>query len=130
MCGIVRHFTCIVCPNGCELEARLENGQLQSVTGATCPKGEAYVRQEITDPRRTIASSVRVKGGTLPLVSVRLTQPVPKNRLFDVMNEIQKVELNAPVACGVCVIPNVLGLGSDVITTKKVSLAAEPLDRQ
>ncbi len=130
MCGVVRHFTCIVCPNGCEVEALLKDGEIVSISGASCPKGEAYVRQEITDPRRTIASSVLVRGGTLPLVSVRLDRPVPKNRLFDVMKEIRKTELNAPVKSGTCVIKNVLGLNSDVIATKTVPLAAEqPISR-
>ena len=65
-----KQFTCIVCPNGCEIEAEVENGQVISVTGHTCPRGEQYVRQELTAPRRTIASSVLVKGGELPVTSV------------------------------------------------------------
>ena len=60
-----KQFTCIVCPNGCEIEAEVENGQVISVTGHTCPRGEQYVRQELTAPRRTIASSVLVKGGEI-----------------------------------------------------------------
>lgn len=119
---MIRPFTCIICPNGCEMEAHIENGQLASLTGATCPRGEGYVRQELTDPRRTIASSALVIGGALPLVSVRLTHPVPKDRLFDVMAEIRKLRLTAPVALGQCLIPNVLGLGSDVIATKNVPI--------
>ena len=43
-----KQFTCIVCPNGCEIEAEVENGQVISVTGHTCPRGEQYVRQELT----------------------------------------------------------------------------------
>lgn len=45
-----KQFTCIVCPNGCEIEAEVENGQVISVTGHTCPRGEQYVRQELTAP--------------------------------------------------------------------------------
>ena len=45
-----KQFTCIVCPNGCEIEAEVENGQVISVTGQTCPRGEQYVRQELTAP--------------------------------------------------------------------------------
>ena len=29
-----KQFTCIVCPNGCEIEAEVENGQVISVTPA------------------------------------------------------------------------------------------------
>ena len=95
-----KQFTCIVCPNGCEIEAEVENGQVISVTGHTCPRGEQYVRQELTAPRRTIASSVLVKGGELPVTSVRLTKAVPKDMIFPVMDEIRKVVLTAPVKAG------------------------------
>ena len=73
-----RTFTCIVCPNGCEIDAEYEGANVLSVTGNLCPKGRAYVTQELTDPRRTIATSVRVTGGTMPLASVRLTKAIPK----------------------------------------------------
>ena len=78
---MVKEFTCIVCPNGCtitaEAEARGDGAYaVRSVQGAACPRGTAYVEQELTDPRRTIATSVPVKGGALPLASVRLTAPI------------------------------------------------------
>lgn len=115
-----RTFTCIVCPNGCEIEAEYEGTEVRGVSGQLCPKGKAYVVQELVDPRRTIATSVRVTGGAMPLVSVRLTRPIPKDRIFDVMHEINRVVLSAPVAIGDPVIENVLNLGSDVIVTKNV----------
>lgn len=115
-----RTFTCIVCPNGCEIDAEYEGTEVRSVSGQLCPKGKAYVVQELVDPRRTIATSVRVTGGTLPLTSVRLTKPVPKDRIFDVMDAINGKVLAAPVAIGDVVIENVLNLGSDVIVTKNV----------
>jgi len=118
-----RTFTCIVCPNGCEMEAEYEGTNVLSVTGNLCPKGRDYVTQELVDPRRTIASSVRVTGGILPLTSVRITRAIPKDRIFDVMEEINKVTLAAPVRIGDVVIENVLGLNSDVIVTKHIDKA-------
>ena len=118
-----RTFTCIVCPNGCQIEAEYEGTNVLSVTGNLCPKGKTYVTQELVDPRRTIASSVRVLGGELPLASVRLNRPVPRDRIFDVMKEISRVTLTAPVRIGDVVVPDVLGLGSDVIVTKNVEKA-------
>ena len=118
-----RTFTCIVCPNGCEIDAEYEGTDVLSVTGNLCPKGKTYVTQELVDPRRTIASSVRVEGGALPLTSVRLTNAIPKNRIFDVMAEINRQTLTAPVRIGDVVIRDVLGLGSDVIVTKNIERA-------
>ena len=117
---MLREYTCIICPNGCEIQADVENGKILSITGNICPKGESYVEQELTDPRRTIASSVRIKGSFLPLCSVRLTKPVPKQAIFSVMEEINKAELTAPVRIGEIVIRNVCGLEADVIVTKNM----------
>ena len=117
---MLREMTCIVCPNGCDLEIQVEDGKVLSVKGALCRRGEAYAEQEITDPRRNIATSVLVDGGELPLASVRLTAPIPKARIFDAMGEIRKVKLTAPVEAGTKVIGNLLGLGVDVIVTKDV----------
>lgn len=119
-----REFTCIICPNGCEIEATVENGRLVAAAGAACPRGRDYVQQELTAPRRTIASSVPVRNGELPLASVRLDAPVPKERIMDVMREIRGIRLDAPVYAGTVVIGNVLGLGSNVIITKDVHIAA------
>ena len=59
-------------------------------------------------------------GGTLPLVSVRLTNAIPKDRIFDVMREINGRTLTAPTHIGDIVIKNILGLDSDVIVTKNI----------
>ena len=118
-----RTFTCIVCPNGCEIETEYEGAQVLSITGNLCPKGKTYVTQELVDPRRTIATSVRVLGGALPLASVRLTSAIPKDRIFDVMAEINRQVLTAPVQIGDVVIKDILGLGSDVIVTKNIEKA-------
>lgn len=121
---MTRTFTCIVCPNGCEVTAEYEEkdgcAELSSVSGNLCRRGAEYVAQELTDPRRTIASSVKVNGGEFPLVSVRITRPIPKNRIYDAMEEIKKCEAEAPLKAGEVLIHNLLGLESDVIITKDV----------
>jgi CxxC motif-containing protein len=117
----IREFLCIKCPNGCAIEAEILDGKLISMEGALCENGKAYVEQELVCPTRTIAASVRIAGGDLPLCSVRLTSPVPKDRIFDVMAEIRKASLAAPVHIGDIVIQDILGLGSDVIVTKNIS---------
>ncbi len=120
-----KELTCIVCPNGCDLHITYrqdEKGKItvEAVTGNLCKRGEEYACQELTDPKRTIASSVLVKGGELPLVSVRTDRAIPKARIFDVMAEIRQCTVEAPVAAGTVLIPNVLGLGADIIATKDV----------
>jgi CxxC motif-containing protein len=116
-----KQYTCIICPNGCEIAAQITGTQIMAMEGASCNRGKEYVEQELIDPQRNIATSVLVEAGILPLVSVRLTRMIPKNRIVDVMTEIKKITLVAPVAMKQIVIKNVLGLNSDVIATKIVS---------
>ena len=118
---MTREFTCIVCPNGCDITADYEGTQVNRVTGALCPKGEEYVRQELTAPRRTIASSVLVEGGELPLTSVRLDRSIPKEEIFHVMEAVHGVRLQAPVSIGQVALADVCGLGANLIVTKPVA---------
>ena len=120
---MTRSFTCIICPNGCEITAEYEGSAVHAVRGAPCPKGDAYVRQELTDPQRNIATSVLVEGGELPLASVRLSHPIPKKEIFRVMEVINTVRLQAPTAVGQVALADVCGLGADVIVTKNVARA-------
>lgn len=118
-------LTCIVCPNGCHLEidtAEQPCGAVSilNVTGGTCPKGEQYARQELINPQRNIATSVAVTGGVFPLVSVRLTAPIPKERIFEAIEEIKKCVITAPIEAGAVIIHHILGYEADVITTKSV----------
>ncbi|WP_434131182.1 DUF1667 domain-containing protein [Sporomusa sphaeroides] len=117
-----KEYTCIICPNGCELAVEIEGTEIIAIEGAACSKGTDYVRQELVDPRRNIATSVLVANGDIPLVSVRLSNPIPKAEIFAVVNEIKKVKLTAPVMLGQVIIKNVLGLNADVIATKQVGV--------
>ena len=123
-------FTCVLCPNSCEVnvEYRLADSAageivIERISGNHCPKGRAYAEQELLDPRRTIATSVLVEGGERPLVSVRLTAPIPKDRIMDAMALIRRYKATAPVKAGTVVIRDLFGLGSDVIVTKTVMSA-------
>ena len=118
---MTRSFTCIICPNSCEITAEYEGDTVYAVQGATCPKGDAYVRQELTDPQRNIATSVLVEGGELPLASVRLSRPIPKKDIFAVIDAINKLHVKAPTTIGQVVLPDVCGLGANVIITKPVA---------
>jgi len=61
-----------------------------------------------------------VKNGELPVTSVRITKAVPKELIPEVMKEIKKQAVTAPVEAGTVLISNVCGTDSDVICTKTV----------
>ena len=115
-------FTCIICPNGCEIEVELENDKISKIEGASCKKGKEYVNQELTNPQRNIATSVKVIDGDLEIVSVRLDNSIPKDKIFDVMDEIKKIKVNAPVKIGDVIKENILNLNVNLIATKNIDI--------
>ena len=120
----VRELTCIGCPLGCALTVTMENGETDTekitVTGNTCPRGEAYAKKEVTNPTRIVTSSVRVTDGTIARASVKTASDIPKGKIFDCMKEIREVVVAAPVRIGDVVIENCAGTGVSVIVTKDV----------
>lgn len=43
----IKKITCEVCDNHCELEAELEDGEVQDVSGNRCMKGFIFAQQEV-----------------------------------------------------------------------------------
>lgn len=112
-----KNLVCVSCPLGCSIEVEIENGEVISVTGNTCKRGDAYARSEVTNPVRSLTSTVKVNGGVHPVVPVKSSAPVPKDKMFDCMKEINAVTVKAPVKIGDTVIKNVCNLGVDIVAT-------------
>ena len=121
----VQTLTCIRCPLGCQLEAVVENGEVTKVSGNTCPRGEEYARKEITNPTRVVTSSVIVTGGDYPLVSGRTAEDIPKGKIFDCLEILKSVRVNAPVRTGDVLVRDVVGTGVDFIATREVGVMAK-----
>lgn len=115
-----RELICIGCPLGCPLTVEMKGTEVVSVTGNTCPNGDRYARKEVTDPRRTVTSTVRVLGGILPVVSVKTVQDIPKNKIFDCMQELATIRVKAPVQEGDVIVSNIADTGVSVIATKEI----------
>ena len=120
---ITKSIICTSCPVGCDLTVTMEDGKIVDVEGNVCKKGIDYVEQEIFDPRRMVATTVKVKNGFHPLVPVYTEQPVPKPKIMDVLAEIRKVELEAPVHINDVVVEDVLGTGINVIASRDLPKA-------
>ena len=118
----IKSLTCIGCPMGCSLTVTMD-GENITVEGNTCPVGEKYAKKEVTNPTRVVTSSVRVNGADIARVSVKTACDIPKNKIFDCMAEIMKIEVNAPVSIGDVIIENCAGTGVSVVATKNVPKA-------
>lgn len=114
----IKNLTCIVCPLGCAMTAQMDDDKIVSISGNTCKRGESYARAELTDPRRTLTTTMRVKGGGL--VSVKSKDPLPKGKLFDCMSVINAWAAQAPVEIGDVLIKEIMGLGVDIIATSRI----------
>lgn len=112
-------FNCIVCPKGCSLRVAAIGDDI-TVSGNACKRGYEYGKQEIIDPKRNIASTVKVTGGFSKLAPVKTSGPVPKKYIFNIMDIINKMQIEAPVEVGQIVIENILDTGSDIIATRDV----------
>ena len=115
-----RKLTCIGCPMGCPLTVTMEAGEVISVTGNTCKRGDIYARKEVTNPTRIVASTVRVTGGDADMVSVKTKEDIPKGKIFDCVEALRDVCVEAPVQIGDVILENVAGTGVDIVATGNV----------
>ncbi|HOS29773.1 MAG TPA: DUF1667 domain-containing protein [Treponemataceae bacterium] len=106
-------MTCIICPMGCSMEVRIEHDGLEkrvlSVRDNGCPRGEQYAFKEVRHPTRTLTTTVAVKNGEAPLVPVKTSAEIPKQLLFNAMEILRRIVVDAPVSCGQIIIKDLLG---------------------
>lgn len=118
---MIKELTCINCPLGCNVEVTVEDGEITNITGNNCKRGEVYARNELSNPVRVVTSTARVDGANQYSVSVKTEEAIPKGKIMEVMQEINKSQIKAPVAIGDTVIEDVAGTGVRVIATSKAS---------
>lgn len=113
-----RELTCIGCPIGCNLTVTIgDNGDI-TVTGNTCPKGAEYAKNEVTNPRRTVTSTVQVNNGKT--LSVKTKEDIPKDKIMDCVLALKNVVAKAPVHIGDVILHDVAGTGIDIVATKNI----------
>lgn len=110
----MRELTCIVCPRGCHL---IVDDEL-NVTGNSCPRGVAYGKQEVLDPRRTVTSTVKVNSSSFAMLPVKTDREISKNKIFEVMEEINKVHVSVPVHIGDILVEDIAGSGANLVATR------------
>ena len=134
----MKEIICITCPKGCHLKVDEETF---AVTGNSCPRGAVYGANELRSPVRVVTSTVIVEdvgtssarprtsdacpcspSGEKPprRLPVKTDRPIPKGKMFEVMEEIAKVKVQAPVKVGDVLIPNVAGTDGNVVATKSL----------
>lgn len=116
---------CIGCPVGCLITAQRNPDGSLAISGNTCKKGEEYARNEMTAPKRSVTSFMKVEGAAQRTAAVKTRGEIPKDKIWQCMEEIRGRTVKAPVKVGDVLIANVAGTGVDVIATSNAQQKEE-----
>ncbi|ADL42846.1 protein of unknown function DUF1667 [Caldicellulosiruptor obsidiansis OB47] len=112
--------TCILCPRGCTIERNVQGEKIE-LNGFGCKKGLEWAKEEFTNPKRILTTTVHVKDGEVEFVPVRTKIPIPKDKIFEAILILKNIEISAPVEIESVIMKNILDTGADVIATRRVS---------
>jgi len=116
-----REFVCIGCPIGCPLQLTHEGPNIVEVEGHECGRGAKYARQEFVDPRRSFSTTVPICGARWVRLPVKLSRPVPKEKILEVAKLIHALRVDAPVSVGQVLLRDVLGEpGIEVVSSRSM----------
>jgi len=113
-----RHFVCVVCPIGCEIDVVHDGSKIISMEGSKCKKSEEFVSQELIEPMRILTTTVRIRGARWPVIPVRTDKSVPKRLFPRIMGQLRRIKLQAPVNILDVVVRNIVGTGANIIATR------------
>jgi CxxC motif-containing protein len=113
-----KHFVCVVCPVGCEIDVVHDGSKIISMEGNKCEKSEEFVSQELIEPMRILTTTIRIEGSKWPVIPVRTDKSVPKRLFPGIMRQLRRVKLQAPVNMLDVVVKDVLRTGANIIATR------------
>jgi len=118
-----KHFTCVTCPVGCEVDVEVQDGSILSLTGNKCDKVKEFVLQELKEPMRVLTTTVRIKGAKWAMLPVRTDKAIPKRLFLQAMGELAKVDLRAPVHISEVIVKDIAGSGANIVATRTMYLS-------
>ncbi len=115
-------LTCINCPLGCDLTVTYETLDPESitVTGNTCPRGKQYGIDEVTHPTRTVTGTIKVSNRENLVVPVKTKSPIPKDKIFEIVDIFKQISVEAPVHIGDIALTNIANTNVDLVITKNI----------
>lgn len=112
-----KEIICTICPMGCRIEVEGEGETIISIKGYTCKRGLEYGKTEFAHPVRILTTTVKTNQKKNPLVPVRSSKPIPKEKMFDCMKEIRKAEVSHTLKCYDVIIKDICQTGADLVAT-------------
>lgn len=117
-----RDMVCIVCPMGCRLTLKEDAAQPggYEIIGNQCKRGTEYAIKEMTNPTRTITTTIKIKNGLLNRLPVRTDKPIAKSKMVECMRQLDTIEIQAPVKMGDIIVQNILGTDVNIIASRSM----------
>ena len=112
----MRKLYCITCPAGCLLTV-IGSGFDMVIEGNKCEKGRDFAKHEMSNPTRTLTTTVRTKFPGVPVISVRTDGEIPRDKLMEAMKELSSVVVETELGCGDTVMEDIAKTGVKVIVT-------------
>lgn len=120
MASTVDKLICITCPRGCTLEVDHDGNTVLAVKGNGCNRGPNYARQELTDPRRKVASLVRIDGAIHPMLPVYTSAAFPKALIPELLGQLRHLKVSAPIQANQVILHDVLNTGIDILASREM----------
>jgi len=117
-----KHFTCVTCPVGCEVDVEVQDSSILSMKGNRCDKVKEFVIQELKEPMRVLTTTVRIKGAKYAMLPVRTDKLIPKRLFTQAVAELASIDLQAPVHMSDVIVKDVAGSGANIIATRTMDL--------
>jgi len=112
----MKQITCIICPIGCRVTIDILDGGYV-FSGNRCARGEKFAKTEMTAPVRSLTTTVRTVFPHMPVLPVRTSGEVPKEKIAAIIHELSKITITEHIGIGETVVANILGTGCDIIAT-------------
>lgn len=113
-----KELICIVCPMGCHLEVDIDNDY--AVTGNQCKRGIDYGKKELTNPTRTITSTVRITGGIYNRLPVKTDKEISKKLIIKVMELLDGIVVESPVKVGTILLEDILDTDVNIVASRSM----------
>jgi len=117
-----KHFTCVTCPVGCEVDVEVKDSNIISMKGNRCDKVKEFVLQELKEPMRVFTTIVRIKGAKYAMLPVRTDKTIPKRLFKQAIEMLADINLQAPVHMSDVLVKDVAGSGANIIATRTMDL--------
>jgi CxxC motif-containing protein len=112
---------CIMCPLACRVTVVLDDkGNVTDVTNNLCKEGEKYAIAECKFPGRILTTTILTEGSSRKLLPARTKEPIPKERLMEVMHSLSETKVKPPVKMAQVIVPNIVGTGVDMVSTDEL----------